>query len=306
MLQSIQLPNLPIPTCHATALILGTKIYICGGVCADVSQAQLVQVYDANTAQWSTLPPTPTYDSEATLINGQLTLFGGRDVATGRIVSSTLTWDEEANQWCFRIPPMPRGRVRPCVIRCKHFVLVAGGKAADEQTILDVIDILNTHTSQWSTPSSIKLPQGMFSLRVSTTSSHVYITSCNIAESSATTTAYRMKVREMVAALTNAGTECKWVRMRNAPYCGPGLVMNSSLPVVIGGHKSTNATSNISVYSPHSRQWHGVGQCCLPHLVSCAAAVSSSSFVVVGGRTDPMEIKTSLINTFELFYVKVN
>ena len=76
-LHSVKLPNLPIPTCNATATIIGNTLYVSGGVCPDRRSDLLVQAYDINTGTWSTLPPSPVYFSESAVINGRLTLIGG-------------------------------------------------------------------------------------------------------------------------------------------------------------------------------------------------------------------------------------
>ena len=135
-LQSTQLPPLSMPACHATAVVIGGKISVSGGVCVDVKHVQLVQVYDTITTEWTTLPPSPIYNSESTLVNGQLTLIGGGDASTGEITNSTITWDEEKEQWFPKVPPMPTKRVRPCIIHCNNLMLVAGGKASDNKTLL--------------------------------------------------------------------------------------------------------------------------------------------------------------------------
>ena len=73
--------------------------------------------------------------------------------------------------------------------------------------------------------------------------------------------------------------------------------------MVGGDDESDKATSDVSIYDPTTDKWSNVGQCVRPHFESCAIAVSSSSFVVIGGRTDPMDHRSSLFPNFELFYV---
>ena len=72
---------------------------------------------------------------------------------------------------------------------------------------------------------------------------------------------------------------------------------------MVGGQKSLKPTSDVSIYDPTTDKWSNVGQCVRPHFDSCAITVSSSSFVVIGGCTDPMDPQSSLISNFELFYV---
>ena len=301
-LQSIQLPPLPMPTCCATAVVIGGKIYVSGGFCVDDEHAQLVQVYDTITAEWTTLPPSPIYNSESTLVNGQLTLIGGGDASTGEITNSTITWDEEKKQWFPKVPPMPAKKYRPCIIHCSNLMLMAGGRASDEETLFDSVDIFNMDTFQWTTSSSFKLPLPMSSMRASVSCRYLYITS-GTDSTTATREAYKLPVEEVVNAVTKE-QEVEWIRIQNTPYSISGLVVDSDHPIVVGGDdESDKPTSDVSIYDPTTDKWSNVGQCVRPHLDSCAIAVSLSSFVVIGGCTDSMDPQSSLIPNFELFYV---
>ena len=301
-LQSIQLPPLPIPTCRATAVVIGGKIYVSGGFCVDVQHSQLVHVYNTITAEWTTLPPSPIYDCESTLVNGQLTLIGGVDASTRENTNLTITWDEEKKQWFLKVPPMPAKRVRPCIIHCNNLMLVAGGIASDDKTLLDSVDVFNMDTFQWTTSSSFKLPLPMQEMRASISCRYLYITSGMDSTTTATNAAFKLPVEEVVNAITKEqGVE--WIQVQNTPNWSSGLVADSDHPIVVGGSKSGKPTSDVSIYDPTTDKWSNVGQCVRPHLFSCAIAVSSSSFVVIGGRTDPMDYRSSLIPNFELFYV---
>ena len=115
--------------------------------------------------------------------------------------------------------------------------------------------------------------------------------------------AYKLPVVEVVNAVTKE-QEVEWIRVQNTPYSISGLVVDSEHPIVVGGNdESGKPTSDVSIYDPTTDKWSNVGQCFRPHFVSCAIAVSSSSFVVIGGCTDDLNNIASLISDFELFYV---
>ena len=283
--------------------MIGGKIYVSGGYCGDVKRAQLVQVYDTITAEWTTLPPSPIYRSESTLVNGQLTLIGGADASTRKITNSTITWDEERKQWFPKVPPMPTKRCYPCIIHCNNLMLVAGGLASDVETLLNNVDVFNIDTFKWTTSRSFKLPIPMKEMRHSISSRYLYITSGMDSKTTATREAYKLPVEEVVNAITKE-QEVKWIQVQYTPNWSSGLVADSDHPIVVGGNdKSLKPTSDVSIYDPTTDKWSNVGQCFRPHLASCAIAVSSSSFVVIGGFTDPMDPWSSLIPNFELFYV---
>ena len=292
-----------MPTSRATAVVIGGKIYVSGGVCVDVECDQLVQVYDTITAKWTTLPPSPIYNSESTLVNSQLTLIGGVDASTEEITNSTITWDEEKKQWFPKVPPMPTKRVRLCIIHCNNLMLVAGGKASDDKTPLDSVDVFNMDTFQWTTSSSFKLPLPMYVMRASINCRYLYITSGISSTTTATNAAYKLSVEEVVNAVTKE-QEVEWIRVQDTQKWLSGLVADSDHPIVVGRFdKSGKSSSDVSIYDPTTDKWSNVGQCVRPHLRACAIAVSSSSFVVIGGCTDRMHLWSSLIPNFELFYV---
>ena len=271
-----------------------------GGAYGDVECDRLVQVYDTQAGEWNILPPLPIYWCEATLVKGQLTLIGGRNVSTKKITNLTITWDEEKKQWFPKVPPLPSKRSRPCIIHCSNYMLVAGGLASDEETALDTIDIFNMDTFQWITVSTLKLPIPQAFMQVSVSNGYAYITRC---EWPISVTAYRAPMDKILHAIQN-NVEMKWIQVQDTPNCEPGLVMSSDHPIVVGGITSPEykPTSDVSIYDPTTGTWSVVGQCVRPHALSCAIAVSSSSFVVIGGYTIFGSLESSL-SSFELFYV---
>ena len=302
-LQSIKLPPLPKPTCLASAVVIRGKIYVGGGAYGDVECDRLVQVYDTKEGEWNLLPPSTIYNSEATLVKDQLTLIGGRNVSTKKITNVTITWDEEKKQWFLLLPPMPIKRSRPCIIHCSKFMLVAGGLASDEETVLDTIDVFNMDTFQWITVSALKLPIPLLFTRVSISNGYAYITQGRHSSVSLTNVAYKVPMDEILHAIQK-NKKVKWIQVQDTPNCEPGLVVSSDHPIVVGGFTLPNCqqTSDVSIYDPNTGTWSVVGQCVRSHAGSCAIAVSSSSFVVIGGRTISGNLRSSL-KSFEQFYV---
>jgi hypothetical protein len=300
-LQSFSLPDLPISVCSATAVVSGEKIYICGGASPDLLQARFVQVYNTLTATWSMLPPSPLHDSQAALVNDKLTLFAGRDASTEKITNLTSTWDEEKQEWTSKIPPLPTARARPCVISCDDFILVAGGKAKDNKTLLDSIDVLNTSCNQlkWTTSRLGRLPIRTWDATASIGGDYVYLTSVMESLSTGRRHTYRITKEDFLRGVRDE-ERAKWTRIADTPYWESGLVENCKLPVVVGGcDKDEVSVSNISVYNPTTDKWTNVGEC--KNLYSCAVATSARSFVVAGGYKNPKDIWSSLSRKFEFF-----
>ena len=93
-LHSVRLPDLPIATASATAIVVARNVYICGGLCpgSDATLDQIVQVYDLDKEVWIKLPPAPQYNSEAASINNRLVLIGGWDSSSDTITNMVSSW----------------------------------------------------------------------------------------------------------------------------------------------------------------------------------------------------------------------
>ena len=302
-LLSSRLPDLPIPTCNATALIIGCKIYVGGGICPDPKDARRVQVYDTYTCEWDLLPPAPLYRSKITLVKGQLTLLGGRDPITKEMKDATSTWDEEKKQWFTKLPPMPKIRMRPCIIHCKNLMVVAGGKAVDNETLYNDVDVLNTDTLEWFHSSSLRLPLPMYLMRTSVSGGYVYISSgWKTTSSSGCPLVYRIPMTRLYDAIMK-NQPGEWMQVKDTPYLESPLVVDSSQPLVVGGHSAERPTYSISIYNPDTNQWSEVGEYVRPCLRSSPIAISSSSFIVIGGCTRITKFNESLISDFQLLYL---
>ena len=145
--------------------------------------------------------------------------------------------------------------------------------------------------------------ENLWGMRASISCRYLYITSGMNSTTTAIRKAYKLPVEEVVNAVTKE-QEVEWIQVQKTPNWSSGLVADSDHPIVLGGDdESGKPTSDVSMYDPTTDKWSNVGQCVRPHLESCAIAVSSSSFVVIGGCTDPKDPLSSLIPNFELFYV---
>ena len=146
-MQSVKLPDLPVPTSEASAVMVNKHIYVCRGFCPDVDLAHQVQVYDVSHRVWRTLPRSMQYYSQGVTINNKLVLISGREAACGRITNLVSTWTGQG--WQQDLPPMPTKRTKPGVTTYHTFVVLAGGLGEDGQSIHSSIDVLNITTCQW-------------------------------------------------------------------------------------------------------------------------------------------------------------
>ena len=275
-------------------------MYVCGGGCGGVASARVVQVYDLDKATWTKLPPAPQYNSEAVAINNQLVLISGREASFNTISNMVSTWTGQG--WQQDIPAMPTKRARPGVTTYGTYVIVAGGRAEDNQTLLNSIDVLNTATCQWSTPSNLQLPRPMFDMQITVSATHICVASaaitCDATTNTSTTfkSVWQLPVNTLTKVLMGEDhSPHDWEEIAPTPHYRSALLQHTAHPLAVGGHdESCIPNSNITVYDPHSNKWSTVGQLLEPRALCTVVGLSRHSFLVCGGLSDLMDINTLL------------
>ena len=268
-----------------------------------------MQVYDLDKETWAKLPPAPQYNSEAAAINNQLALIGGREASSDTITNMVSTWTGQG--WQQDIPAMPTKRVRPGVTTCNTYIIVAGGRAEDNQTLLGSIDVMDTTTRQWYTPANLELPRLMCAMQITVSATHICVASADIAYyASSNSGIISKRVWELpVSALSKVlvGEDSgphQWTEIAPTPHHRSTLLQDTAHPLAVGGHNdSYKPTAHIVVYDCHSNKWSTVGQLLEPRTGCTAVSLSRRSFLVCGGASDPRDINT-LLSSVEVVSVQ--
>ena len=309
-MQSVKLPDLPIPTYEASAVMVHDHIYVCGGFCGAIDLARQVQVYDVSHNVWRTIPLSPQYESEGVAINNKLVLIGGFEAASGRITNLVSTWTGQG--WQQDLPPMPTKRSRLGVTTYHTFVVVAGGLGEDGQTLLSSIDVLNITTRQWWTLANLQLPQPMARMQITISNAQLCVASPIVSLSTATGTSpttrnvWQLPVTALENILTNGdnSTPHQWTMVAPTPYYDSAILQDTAHIVAVGGYdKSGQPTSDVLVYNPDSDKWSKVGQLSVPRTRCAVVSLSRTSFIVCGGYTDPRDSRNTLLTSVEVVHV---
>ena len=298
-LHSVRLPNLPIVTAGATALVIARNMYVCGGVCRNIASACVVQVYDLDKATWTRLPPAPQYCSEAVAINNQLVLIGGVRASSLTITNMVSTWTEQG--WQQDLPAMSTKRFRPGVTAYSTYVIVAGGLAEDKQTLLGSIDILDTTTRQWYTPT-LQLPRPMYRMQITVSATHICVASAFITydattkESTPSKNVCQLPVSTLTKVLVGEDSSPhQWTEIAPTPHYQSTLLQDTPHPLAVGGRDDLfKSTADIVVYDHHSNKWATVGQLLEPRAKCTAVSLNRRSFLVCGGLGDASDMNTLL------------
>ena len=311
-MQSVKLPDLPIPTCDASAVMINDHIYVCGGLCrrGDVDLARQVQVYDVNRNEWSTLQHSPQYNSQGVAINSKLVLIGGYEAASNGITNLVSTWTGQG--WQQDLPPMPTKRYRPGVTTYHTFVVVAGGRAEDNQTLLSSIDILNITTRQCWTPANLQLPHPWYDVQCAIFTAHLCVASAHISYDAATdrrktlNEVWQLPVTELEKVLIRGDdvTPHQWTNVAPTPYLNSAILQDTAHIVAVGGNvTSGEPKSDIFVCSPDRGVQSKVGQLGVPCARCAVVSLSRTSFIVCGGCTDTWDPHNTLLPSVEMVQV---
>ena len=315
-LLSVRLPDLPIATVEATAIVIARNVYVCGGWYPDVTSACVVQVYDLDKATWTKLPPAPQYYSQAVAINNRLVLIGGREASSYTVSNMVSMWTGQG--WQQDIPAMPTKRLAPGVTTYGTYVIVAGGRAEDNQTLLNSIDVLDTTTLLWSTPANLQLPRPMYDMQITVSATHICVASAGITYDATTKTGtdskrvWQLPVSTLTKVLMGEDhSPHDWEEITPTSYYGSALLQHTAHPLAVGGHVSHRhsghvsgkATSNIATFDPRSNKWSTVGQLLEPRTRCTVVGLSRHSFLVCGGLSDPMD-RNTLLSSVEVVSVQ--
>ena len=307
----MRLTDIPIATVDATAVVIGRNVYICGGLCPNdtLGMACIVQVYNIDKATWTQLPPAPQYNSEAAAIDNVLVLIAGREASSNTITNMVSSWTGQG--WEQNIPALPTKRVRPGVMTYGNYVIVAGGKAEDDETILSSIDVLDTTTRQWQTPANLQLPQTMFFMQMTVCATHVYVTSPVtgyypfLDRDIYSNSVWQLPVSTLVKVIENEDrSPLQWVETAPTPFYRSALLQHTAHPLAIGGcDDSHKSTPNIAMYDPRSNKWSTVSQLLEPCVRCAVVSLSRDIFMVCGGCSDACSTQSTLLNTVELVHM---
>ena len=139
------------------AVVDGTLVYCHSG------NKKVIQAYDTTSREWSTLPRCSYAHFSLAIINGLLTTIGGYDVTTTGDLFSLVSM-EGMQQWSRMFRPMPTPRCSAAVVCADTALVVAGGDATGSNDNLDIVELMNTATYQWTTASKLPYPHRLLSV----------------------------------------------------------------------------------------------------------------------------------------------
>lgn len=143
---SFQLPPAmspaPFKIRGAQSVFFGGCLYLGGGHTGNAVMDTIVLRYRLSSDTWEQLPPCPLKWFGMAVLNNQLLLVGGREVAckSYNCTNKIAVWDERNKNWEFSLPPMTFARLSPIAYGYKSQLIVGGGDRGSLDYSFEVFD----------------------------------------------------------------------------------------------------------------------------------------------------------------------
>ena len=307
------------PILHATGVIADNKrkLIICGATSPKREDAMKVFQFDMVSGEWQILCIAPQYRCGVTCIERSLIVIGGykwgekesQDTITNQ-VSSWILGDPvipKKKEWnSTKYPSMHKKRFRPGVACHDNVVVVAGGTSKgplegrfSSNDIHDSVEVLKD--KQWTLLKNC-LPKPLFAASLSQIGEYLYLASGFNDEPMPESNVWKVKWQDITT------TEIRgWECLEAPPVADASLLERVSHPILIGGFKDQEASSDIYMYTDQD-DWQRIGQLHHARGRPCVVAINATSFMVVGGTTrlkvEEWKKEESYKKQMELVYYK--
>ena len=279
---------MPVGAAVYGAAIHNGKVYI-STVCDEWTCPVLV--YSTNEHKWNTLEaPVQHKGSAIAVVDNHITLIGGVDIEADEATNTLSTWYGEG-RWKQVLPPMPTERCSPTVISHDNLLLVTGGVAEDDFTVLNTTDVLDLTTMKWTTPQGLNLPIPLWHHHLALCGQYLYLVGGTkefdiksaVDDNSQ---AWRVKwsdVKQTAAPQHSQPQRGVWTRIADPPTLLPTAASCGGTLYTVGGVIDEKPNSTVYTYNTARNQWVSVGDLSVGRAGHCAVPLSSTSMFVAGG-----------------------
>ena len=238
--------------------------------------------------QWSQLPDNPNTAFGLAVIDGLLTGVGGDnngDIST----LLSLTGEGMRKQWSEIFPPMPTPRWLVACITTEQSLVVAGGEGSGD--VLDIVEVMNINTKQWTTVSP--LPQKQYLLSAIVCGDTLYLAggldisytksvfTCSLTDLLTSSNSLGSKIRQTFSQSQNV-----WKEISSLPVAQSTLASFNGQLLAIGGRDdSRNSTANVYRYDSHNNSWNVISQMKNKRSQCLAVTLHEEHLIVVVGCT---------------------
>ena len=288
----------------AYAVIIGMMVYVTGGNSRNGDAVEHIYKYDLENNQWDRLPPSKYHHCVPVVLEGKLSLIGGRKPSNKAVVGNVNTYDEESEQWVTIYPDMNQPRYRPAVVINNSHVIVLGGKIKERSKMTNTIEILNIKDKQWTTLATL-LPTKMYDVSATISNGLVWIFGYDNG-SRRSNDVFTVPMKDLIY-LTDE--KHPWKKVYSDTLCFKTAVVSySDPPVILGGDdRQNNTVSAVVTFDSKTESWNEVATLSSPRAFCAAVKLPGErGILVIGGCTETNSLSqcnSSCLKTTEIYHV---
>ena len=304
-LQLTTCAELPAPMYWAYAVTKGTDVYVTGGNFCNGTAVENLLKFDVLNNKWVKLPSPKFHHGVPIIIEGKLSLIGGRKPSNKVAVNNVNTFNEDSGQWePDHYPGMIQPRYRPAVVEHGDYVIVLGGKIKERSTLTNSIEVMNVQDRTW-TALATHLPKKMYDMQATVSHDLLWIVGYDDG-SHRHNKNYAIPVDDI---LSEHSVKHPWKELaRDTMYYKMSVIPQSYPLVALGGDERQNKTvSAVVVFDPITESWNEVTSLNGPRAHCAVAPIGERAILVIGGCTETVNVKacnSSCLKTVEMYYFK--
>ena len=270
---------------RGSAVVDGNTVYIIPAGSLKIYSCQIT----SQDLQWSTLPDTKYNNPSLAVIDGILTTVGGEQYL--KWTNSLLSLNERGGRrrWSKIFPAMPTPRNQTASVTTQQTLIVTGGCA--ESKNLNVVEVMDIPTRQWTTASHLPHPFGGISGVIC--GDQLYLAGGYVGYGEPSNSVLTCSVTDLLSPPSLAG-ELRtfsladktgvWRHARDLPVTKSTLLTFGGNLLAIGGRDdSRRDTADIHCYNIHIDSWQVVSKMEHKRRFCLAAGTPEDCLLVVGG-----------------------
>ena len=281
--------DLPTPMYDAHVAVSNGIIY-CTGSNPNIDNEHKVYSYDTRTNHWKHLPRPGHRLGVLHMVDGKLTIFGGRDSTTDEFHNKVTTYNSKTNSWYSHFPNMIYNRSKPGVVTSHDYVIVMGGGSSLD-TGLDNMEVMNYHHLQWREVSA-HLPVPMWAIKPTISGDNIIIVGYSYSRG-CYTRYYQIPTEQLILSfdqsLSPGAVPVQWKKLSAATHWNTVTIPYSNPPVIIGGCNHVNQggapISDVSMYDMHNNSWRKVDSLTSARKNIGVSLLNSNTIITIGGNT---------------------
>ena len=275
----------------ARTTIIQGKIYLGGGTVNDRDDKYGIYCYDPPKDKWIILPPASVRYFGLGKVKNQLVTVGGVKIDAEECTNELYTFNETMRAWQQMMPSMPGATKDPAVLSLESIMVVCSNIEQGDRGTYSTVDVLRSDTMQWYKADQLPMPSAHYSMSMTMIVSEkkCYILGGHQGQIRSNKVFYASLVKDDDNAPENDQIKLTdWKTLCETPSYQPAAVEIAGNLCVVGGRSAAtkgNTIKAIYMYSPEkSNTWAYIGDLPAQRSEATIAALSNTSFYVIGGR----------------------